>query len=99
MGSYKVTFKDGHQLVFNWPNVKIHGILSKDPHYFFVEGFSVSDAANGLTCFADFIRTRPIGLMSSMFSSKKDPEIPNQVKLRVVKLNSEKQEFVLAEGQ
>jgi len=97
-GSYKVTFQDGQELIFNWPNVKIKGILTKDPHYIFVEKVMVTDNKNGYTGEADFIRTKAKGLMSSMFGKKKDPEVTNQVKLKIVKQGPSKEEINLAEG-
>ena len=98
-GKYKINFQDGQVLTFNWPNVKIKGILTKDPHYIFVEKIHINDNKNDYTAIADFIRTKAKGLMSSMFGKKKkEPEITNQVKLKIMKKGPSKDEIVLAEG-
>jgi hypothetical protein len=97
-GFYKATFKDGQILDFNWPNVKIKGILTKDPHYIMVDKVLVKDNKNGYVGEGDFIRTKAKGLMSSMFSKKKDPEVTNQVKLKVSKKGPSNEDIVLAEG-
>ena len=87
-GSYTLTFKDGQVLNFNWPNVKIHGILTSEPNYFFVDTFDVTDVANGIQAKANFIRTRAKGLMGSMFGKKKEAPKTNQVELKLVKIGS-----------
>lgn len=97
-GKYTVNFQDGQSLVFNWPNVKIKGIMTKDPHYIFVEQIHVKDNKNGYFGEAEFIRTKAKGLMSSMFGKKKEPEVTNQVKLKVVKEGPSNEKVVLAEG-
>jgi len=97
-GFYKATFKDGQILNFNWPNVKIKGILTKDPHYIMVDKIMVTDNKNGYTGEGKFIRTKAKGLMSSMFSRKKEPEVTNQVILKVTKKGPSNEEIVLAEG-
>ena len=97
-GVYTVTFQDGQVLTFNWPNVKIKGILTKDPHYIFVEHITITDNKNGYTANAEFIRTKAKGLMSSMFGKKKEPEVTNQVILKVSKDGPSKEKIILAEG-
>lgn len=98
-GVYNLTFKDGTKFRFNWPNVKIHGILGKEAHYFFVDTFKVEDLTNQFTATANFIRTKSQGMMSGWFGSKKKIQIPNQVILKVTKQNPESEEIVLAEGK
>ena len=99
LGVYNLTFKDGTKLRFNWPNVKIHGILGKEPNYFFVDTFKVEDLTNGYTSTAQFIRTRAQGMMSGWFGSKKKIQIPNQVTLTITKSGVEGEPVVLAEGK
>ena len=98
-GFYKVTFKDGQELKFNWPDVKIHGLMSKDPHYIFVETIKVTDNVNGYTGSALFVPTKGKGMMGGFFSKKKEPEVTNIVRMKITKKAPDETEVVLEKGK
>lgn len=94
-GFYRVTFKDGQELKFNWPDVKITGLMSKDPHYIFVDKIQVTDEKNKLTGLAKFIETKSKG----WFSKKKETEVPNTVRMKISQKKSESEEVDLVKGK
>lgn len=98
-GFYNVTFADGQILRFNWPDVKIHGIITKDPHYIFVDQIKVTDNKNGYVGTATFIPTKGKGFMGGLFGKKKEPQVTNIVRLKITQSVSEKEDVVLAKGK
>ena len=82
LGFYDVKFKDGQKIHYNWPQVKIHGLLTKEPRFIFVDGFKVEDKENNLVAEAIFNRTRGKGMLSW---GKKKEEPTNQVELKLLK--------------
>lgn len=96
-GFYRVNFKDGQTLKFNWPDVRLTGLMGKDPHYIFVDKIHVTDENNGYTGVAVFIPTKKKGW--GLFSKKKEPEVTNIVRMKISKKTPSNDEVDLAKGK
>lgn len=94
-GRYTITLSDGAVYEFNWPNVKITALPSREPKYHFRGRVMLRDVRNRLAARITFADSRTAGELKACWGERPGP---NDLRVEILKV-LEGQEFPLLEGR